>query len=75
MEHPQTATYHDYGTASMTNTTNHFGCLPTHGFSAEEFEGAAQISGEQLRATMLERGGESNPSRPQTRSLMSPMMI
>jgi aldehyde:ferredoxin oxidoreductase len=62
MEHPQTATYHDYGTASMTNMTNHFGCLPTHGFSAGEFEGVEQISGEQLRATMLERGGESNPS-------------
>jgi len=62
MEHPQTATYHDYGTASMTNMTNHFGCLPTHGFSAGEFKGVEQISGEQLRATMLERGGESNPS-------------
>jgi aldehyde:ferredoxin oxidoreductase len=62
MEHPQTATYHDFGTASMTNLTNHFGCLPTRGFSVGRFEGAEQISGEQLRATLLERGGESNPS-------------
>ncbi len=62
MEHPQTATYHDYGTASMTNLTNHFGCLPTRGFSSGEFEGAEQISGEQLRATLLARRGPSNPS-------------
>ncbi len=62
MEHPQTATYHDYGTSSMTNLTNHFACLPTRGFSVGQFEDAEQISGEQLRATVLARGGESNPS-------------
>jgi len=28
MESPQIATYRDFGTAAMTNMTNHFGCLP-----------------------------------------------
>lgn len=61
-EHPQTTTYRDYGTASMTNMTNHFGCLPTRGFSAGQFEGAEKISGENMRETLLARGGESSPS-------------
>lgn len=62
MDHPQTKTYRDYGTASMTNLTNHFRCLPTHGFSAGTFESAEKISGEQLRDTLLDRGGESKTS-------------
>ena len=62
MDHPQTQTYRDYGTASMTNMTNHFGCLPTRGFSAGTFESAEKISGEQLRDTLLDRGGESKTS-------------
>ena len=62
MEHPQTTAYHDYGTAAMTNLTNHFGGLPTRGFSVGQFEGAEKISGEHMRETLLERGGESAPS-------------
>lgn len=62
MQHPQTTVYHDYGTAAMTTMTNHLGCLPTCGFSAGQFEGAEKISGEQMRETLLARGGESNPS-------------
>jgi len=62
LEHPQTTTYHDYGTAAMTNITNHFGSLPTRGFSEGQFEGAEKISGEHMREILLARGGESNPS-------------
>ncbi|MBT3188886.1 MAG: aldehyde ferredoxin oxidoreductase [Anaerolineae bacterium] len=60
--HPQTKTYHDYGTASMVNMTSYFGSIPTRGFSEGTFEGAEKISGENMRETLLERGGESNPS-------------
>ena len=62
MESPQIATYRDFGTAAMTNMTNHFGCLPTRGFSEGQFEGAERIGGENMRETLLARGGESNPS-------------
>ncbi len=60
IEHPQTHTYHDYGTAAMANMTNHFGSLPTRGFSAGEFEGVEEISGEKLRETILARGGDAS---------------
>lgn len=59
MEHPQSATYRDYGTAAMANMTNHFGSLPTRGFSAGQFEGVESISGEHMREVLLARGGES----------------
>jgi len=62
MASQQIATYRDYGTAAMTNMTNHFGSLPTRGFSEGQFEGAEKISGENMRETLLARGGESNPS-------------
>ena len=57
--HPQVKTYADYGTAAMTNLTNHFGALPTRNFSSGEFEGAEKISGEYMRDLLLARGGES----------------
>ncbi len=62
MGSPQIATYHDYGTAIMVNMTNHFGSLPTCGFSEGQFEGAERIGGENMREILLARGGESNPS-------------
>jgi len=62
LEHPQTKTYTDYGTAAMTDMTNHFGALPTRNFSAGSFEGAEKISGDALRELLLRRGGVSNPS-------------
>jgi len=58
----QTALYRDYGTASLTLVTNAMGVLPTRAFSAGQFEHAEAISGEKLRETTLERGGESAPS-------------
>ncbi|MBT3390783.1 MAG: aldehyde ferredoxin oxidoreductase [Chloroflexi bacterium] len=60
VSHPQTKTYADYGTAAMTNLTNHFGALPTLNFSSGEFEAAEKISGEYMRDLLLQRGGESD---------------
>jgi len=62
IDHPQTKTYADYGTAAMTDMTNHFGALPTRNFSAGSFEGAEKISGDALRELLLRRGGVSNAS-------------
>jgi len=62
LNHPQTQTYYDYGTAAMANMANTFGCLPTRKFSAGEFEGIEKISGEYMRQLMLDRGGESATS-------------
>ncbi len=58
-QHPQTKTYADYGTAAMVNMCQYFGSLPTRGFSAGQFEGADEISGEHLRDVLLERDAES----------------
>ena len=62
LEHPQTKTYTDYGTAAMTDMTDHFGALPTRNFSAGSFEGAEKINGEALRELLQGRGGASNTS-------------
>lgn len=59
MEQPQTITYRDYGTAAMANMANHFGSLPTRGFSEGQFEDVESISGEHMRDLLLMRGGES----------------
>jgi aldehyde:ferredoxin oxidoreductase len=58
LEHPQSIVYRDYGTAAMTRMCDSFGALPTRNFSSGHFEAAEQISGEFLRLTILERGGE-----------------
>lgn len=62
MAHPQTATYRDFGTAAIVMMCQSFGCLPTRNFSDGQFEGAEEISGEALRQTMLNRGGECDTS-------------
>lgn len=61
-EHPQTQTYHDYGTAAMVHMCAGFGGLPTRNFSSGHFEYADEISGEKLRDLILERVGDSDPS-------------
>jgi len=58
MAHPQTKVYADYGTAAMARMSDGFGGLPTRNFSAGQFEGMEQISGEHLHDVILERGGE-----------------
>ncbi|MFH2040665.1 MAG: aldehyde ferredoxin oxidoreductase N-terminal domain-containing protein, partial [Chloroflexota bacterium] len=61
-DHPQSATYRDYGTAAMAHMTNNFGGLPTRNFSAGTFENVDDISGETLRDFMLTRGKTSDTS-------------
>jgi aldehyde:ferredoxin oxidoreductase len=60
--HPQTTTYREYGTAAMTMMCNSAGALPTRNFSSGEFESAEKLSGDELRSTLLARGGKCNPS-------------
>ncbi|NIM94123.1 MAG: aldehyde ferredoxin oxidoreductase [Anaerolineales bacterium] len=62
LEHPQIATYAQYGTAAMASMCDGFGALPTRGFSSGHFEAVEQISGEMMRDLLIERGGESNTS-------------
>ncbi len=60
LDHPQTHTYRDYGTAAMVQMCQYFGSLPTRNFSAGQFEQAESISGESMRDLLLKRGGVSN---------------
>jgi aldehyde:ferredoxin oxidoreductase len=62
MEHPQSITYRDYGTAAMAHMCDNFGGLPTRNFSSGHFEEVDAISGETLRDFLLERGKPSDPS-------------
>jgi aldehyde:ferredoxin oxidoreductase len=58
LDHPQTKTYAEFGTAAIMEMVNACGALPTHGFSEGRFEDAELIGGDQLHDTILERGGE-----------------
>ena len=62
MEHPQSISYRDYGTAAMTQLTQRFAALPTRNFSQGTFEHVDDVSGEQLREFTLTRGKPSDPS-------------
>ncbi len=46
LEHPQSVTYRDYGTAAMAHMSDGFGGLPTRNFSDGHFEQVDDISGE-----------------------------
>jgi len=48
---PATAKYRELGTATNLVTFNRFGALPTRNFQSGTFEGAAELSPEQLAAT------------------------
>jgi aldehyde:ferredoxin oxidoreductase len=60
MEQPQTKVYAEYGTAAIARMSQSFGALPTRNFSSGHFEGMESISGEKLRQTILDRGGEGD---------------
>jgi len=62
MEHPQSQTYRDYGTAAMAQMTQRFAALPTRNFSQGTFRDVESISGETLREFTLTRGKPSDPS-------------
>jgi aldehyde:ferredoxin oxidoreductase len=49
---------HLYGTASIVGAVNEMGSLPTRNFSSGNFEGSADLRGEQLRELVLEREGK-----------------
>jgi aldehyde:ferredoxin oxidoreductase len=59
VNHPQTAIYRDFGTSSLVLMVDRFGALPTRNFSSGQFDGVETISGEELRQTLLRRGGAS----------------
>jgi aldehyde:ferredoxin oxidoreductase len=59
---PLIAAFRDYGTAANAHMVNDFGALPTRNFSAGQFEGVEDVSGEHLRELILEREGEGDPS-------------
>ena len=62
MEHPQSVTYRDYGTAAMAQLTQSFAALPAHNFSRGTFDKVDNISGECLREFTLTRGKPSDPA-------------
>ena len=62
MEHPQSITYRDYGTAAMTQLTQQFAAIPVRNFSLGTYAQVENISGEALRDFTLERGKPSDPS-------------
>ncbi len=59
MEHPQSITYRDYGTAVMAQMTQSFAAIPAHNFSRGTFDNVENISGETLREFTLTRGKPS----------------
>ncbi len=62
MDHPQTKTYHDYGTAAMTQLTQRFAGIPVRNFSRGTYDQVEKIGGESLREFTLTRGKPSDPS-------------
>ena len=60
---PQTSeVFRKYGTAAMLGITNELGALPVRNFSRGAFEQADAIDGLALYNTIVERGGEGDPS-------------
>jgi len=62
VNHPQSKTYKEYGTAAMTLMCNSFGGLPTSNFSSGQFEKAENLSGEYMRELLLKRNGKCQAS-------------
>ncbi len=56
--HPVSQALGTYGTNVLTNIINEAGGLPTKNFSAGQFEGHEQISGETMHDIIVERGGK-----------------
>jgi len=62
MEHPQSITYRDYGTAAIAPMCQSFAALTVKNFSRGTFEHAENIGGDALREFTLTRGKPSDPS-------------
>jgi len=61
---PKTENRHKYGTPAILMVANELGLLPTRNFSAGQFEGAEEISGERIAEVIAERGGEGRSGTP-----------
>ena len=62
MEHPQSITYRDYGTAAIAPMCQSFAALTVKNFSRGTFDKAENIGGDALREFTLTRGKPSDPS-------------
>ena len=62
MNHPQSVTYRDYGTAAMAQMTQRFAALTVPNFSRGTFDHVEAVSGETLREFTLTRGKPSDPT-------------
>jgi aldehyde:ferredoxin oxidoreductase len=62
LEHPQSITYRDYGTAAIAPMCQSFAALTVKNFSRGTFEQAENIGGDALREFTLTRGKPSDPS-------------
>ena len=62
LEHPQSITYRDYGTAAIAPMCQSFAALTVRNFSRGTFEHAENIGGDALREFTLTRGKPSDPS-------------
>lgn len=60
VDHPVNQALKTYGTNVLTNIINEAGGLPSKNFSAGQFEGHEQISGETMHDLIVERGGRPN---------------
>jgi aldehyde:ferredoxin oxidoreductase len=64
MSDPKTENRHQFGTPAVLMLCNEIGILPTRNFSAGQFEGAADLSGERIADVIAERGGEGRSGTP-----------
>ncbi len=58
VDHPVSQALGTYGSNVLVNIINEAGGLPTKNFSAGQFEGHEQISGETMHDIIVERGGK-----------------
>jgi aldehyde:ferredoxin oxidoreductase len=64
MADPKTENRHLYGTPAVFMICNELGILPTRNFSAGQFEGALELSGDRVSEVILGRGGEGRTGTP-----------
>lgn len=64
LDDPKTENRHRYGTPAILMMANELGLLPTRNFSAGQFEGAEEISGERIAEVIAQRGGEGRSGTP-----------
>jgi aldehyde:ferredoxin oxidoreductase len=64
MADPKTENRHLFGTPAVFMICNELGLLPTRNFSAGQFEGALELSGDRVSETILGRGGEGRTGTP-----------